>query len=135
MLDSKTLAGSSEVAGAVGSAAVGEDALDGNAVSLVEVRCLVESGYDALDLLVGKQAGEGEAGVIIDGDVQAFDAGTAVAQGAIAGGADTRALEAAQLLDVEVEELAWMSALVALDWGFWWLEGGETMEAMATKDA
>ncbi|MEA3188680.1 MAG: hypothetical protein QOD99_2510 [Chthoniobacter sp.] len=61
-------------------------------------------------LFVWKKTGESQAGVIIDGDLETFDAGTRVAQSAIAGGADTEALEAAQLLDVEVEELAGMVA-------------------------
>ena len=53
--------------------------------------------------------------MVVDGDVKGFDASVAAAQGAIAGGADAGAVEAAQLLDVEVEEFAWEVTLVAVD--------------------
>ena len=46
-----------------------------DAVSLVEVDGLVESGEDVVDLFVGQKRGEGESGMIIDGDMETFDAG------------------------------------------------------------
>ena len=74
---------------------------------------LLESVEDAGDFFVRKEAGKSEAGVIVDGDVQAFHAGTWIAASAIAGGTDAGLREAAQLLDVEVKEFAGLGAFVA----------------------
>jgi hypothetical protein len=88
--------------------------------------------------------------MIVDGDVETLDAGAWVAHGAIAGGgspvrrpslvpsassADAGALEAAQLLDVEVEEIAWRSALVADDGRLGRFERREPVEPVTTQDA
>ena len=128
-------AGGGEEFGAVGGAAIGEDARDGDAVIFVEGDGLVESGEDAPGFLVREEGGEGEAGMIVDGDVEAFDAGAWVAVGFVAGGADAGPGEAAELLDVEVEEVAWSVAFVAEDGRFWRFERGETMEAMSAENA
>ncbi len=104
-------------------------------VSLVEVDGLVESGEDVVDLFVGKKRGEGESGMIVDGDVETFDAGVVIAQRAIAGGTDAGAREAAQLLDVEVKEFARVIAFVAEDGRFWRFEGREAVEAVAAQNA
>ena len=79
-------------------------------MSGVKAERLLESVEDAGDFFVRKQAGKSEAGVIVDGDVQAFHAGTWIAASAIAGGADAGLGEAAQLLDVEVKEFAGLGA-------------------------
>ena len=104
-------------------------------MSGVERDGLVESGEDTGDLFVREERGEGEAGMIIDRDVETLDAGAWVAEGAVAGGAHARACEAAQFLDVEVEELARMVAFVADDGGLDWFERREPVEAVAAQDA
>ena len=104
------------------------------ALSLVEVDSVVEGAENAGDLLVREEAGKGEAGVVVDGDVEAFDAGARIAEGAIAGGADAGPREAAQFLDVEMKEFARVSTLVTLWRRFGRLEGGEAMEAVAAQD-
>ena len=73
--------------------------------------------------------------MIIDGDVETLDASARVAEGAIAGGADARAREAAQFLDVEVEELARMVSFVANDGRLNWFQRREPVEAVAAQDA
>jgi hypothetical protein len=90
---------------------------------------------DALGAFVREETSEGEAGVIVDGDVETFDAGAGVAEGAIPGGAHAWAMKAAELLDVEVEELAWGRAFVAQGGRFGRFERGETIEVMAAQDA
>ena len=55
--------------------------------------------------------------------------------GAVAGGADAGLGEAAQLLDVEVEEFAGEIAFVAEDGRFGRFEGGEAVAAVAAQDA
>ncbi len=104
-------------------------------MSGVEADGLVEGVEDAGRLFIREETSEGEAGVIVDGDVEAFDAGAGVAEGAIAGGADAWAREAAELLDIEVKELAWGGALVTLNGRFGRFQGREAVEVMAAQDA
>ena len=134
MFEAELLTGGGEVAGAIGRAAVGQDALAGDAMSFVKSDGLVESGEDAVDLFIWQEAGEGETGVIIDGDVETLDAGAWVADGAIAGSADAGAGKAAQLLDVEVKEFARVSTLITLWRRFGAIESGEAVEAVSAQD-
>ena len=93
------MAGSSKEFGAVGGAAIGEEALDFDAMVFVEAESLIESDEDAGQFFVWKETGEGEAGMVVDGDVETFDTGAWVAEGAIPGGADAGEMEAAKLLE------------------------------------
>ena len=135
MLEAELMAGGGEGFGAISGAAIGQDLLDFDPVSGVEAEGLVESVEDAVGPFIRKQTSEGEAGVVIDGDVETFEAGAGVALSAVAGGADAWAQEAAELLDVEVEELAWRGAFVAQRRRFWRFERRETIEVMTAQDA
>jgi hypothetical protein len=73
----------SEEFGAIGGAAVGEDAADGDGVILVKGDSLAESGQHVGGAFVGEEAGEAEAGVIVDGDVETLDAGARIALGSV----------------------------------------------------
>src|SRR5262245_28493741 len=88
MLKAELAAGLGKEFGAISGTAVGEDALDGDAMSFVEVDGQVESGQDAGDFFIRKQRGKSEARVVIDGDVEGLDAGAGITMGTIAGGAD-----------------------------------------------
>jgi len=135
MCEAEFMAGGSEDFGAIGGAAIGEELLDGEAVSGVEAKGQVQSVEDALGAFVREETSEGEAGVIIDGDVETFDAGAWVAEGAITGGAHAGAMEAPELLDVEVEEFAGRGAFVAPRPRFGRIERGEPTEVMTAQDA
>ena len=75
----------------------------------------LEEGDGALLPLVGQDLREGDARGIVDADVDELpaDAADAGLAGAVAGDAVADALEAAELLDVDVDQLAGMLALVA----------------------
>jgi hypothetical protein len=133
--EAEFMAGSGEEFGAISGGAIGEELLDGEAVSGVETEGQVQSVENALDAFVGEETGEGEAGVIIDGDVEAFDAGAWVAEGAITGGAHAWTKKAPELLDVEVEEFAGGGAFVAPRRRFGRIERGEPIEVMTAQDA
>ena len=135
MLEAELMAGGGEGFGAIGGAAIGEDLLDFDPVSGVETDGLPQSDENALGPFIWEQASEGEAGVVVDGDVETFNAGSWVAEGAIAGGADAWAKEAAQLFDVEVEEVARGSAFVAQRRRFGRFERREAIEVMTAQDA
>jgi hypothetical protein len=75
LAQAELLTGGGKEFGAISRTAVGEDALDLDAMSLIELDSLVESGEEALGLLVWKEGGESETAVVVDGDVEALDAG------------------------------------------------------------
>ena len=135
MFEAELMAGGGEEFGAIGGAAIGQDLLDFDTVSGVEADGLLQSVEHARSPFVWEQTSEGEAGVVVDGDVETFDAGSWVAEGAIAGGADAWAKEAAQLFDVEVEEVARGSAFVAQRRRFGRFERREAIEVMTAQDA
>jgi hypothetical protein len=71
--------------------------------------------------------------VVVDGDVEAFDIGAWFAEGAVAGGADAGAAEAAQLLDVEMKEVAGSMAFVAHNGRFGRFERREAAEERSAR--
>jgi hypothetical protein len=75
----------------------------------------LQEGDGALLALVGQDLGEGDARGGVEADVVEFPTGAAAPAGARAGDAMADLLEAAELLDVEVEQLAGVVALVASD--------------------
>src|SRR4051812_3841884 len=94
----------------------------------------IEEGYGAVLALVGQPGGEGQPRGIVDGDVEVFPAGAALAAlpGAVAGDAVADAVDPAELLDVDVDQLAGVLALVTDDRGLG-LKGGEAVEPEPTQ--
>jgi hypothetical protein len=135
MADAQLKAGSGEEFGAVGGAAVGEDALDVNAMSLIEGDGLMEGGENAGSFFIREKGGKSQAGMVIDGDVKGLDAGARIAMGTIAGGADARLEKAAKLFNIKMKELAGGIAFVTQDRRLGRIEGGEAIEAMTLEDA
>ena len=119
---------------AVGTAVVGHDPLDGDAVAREPGQCALEEGDRAGLAFVRQDLGVGESRGVIAGDVQVFSANAAVAvdhAGAPAGDTVADTGDAAELLGVDVDQLAWLLALVAPD------RGGriELLEAAQTQAA
>src|SRR3954453_21599941 len=113
---------------AVGRAVVGDQLLDGDAVAREVLDGAAQEADGGDRLLVGEDLDVGQAGGVVDRDVHVFPAdevaAVPVGVGAAAGGAslarlasepvpDT-AVDASELLDVDVEQLARPGALVAL---------------------
>src|SRR5215207_8870255 len=105
---------------AVGGAVVGQQSLDMDAVTLVEADGSAQECDHRRGLLVAEDFGVGQPGRVIDRDVHELPA-KAVARAVIALlGASLRAKDAvpgtgdpAELLDVNVDQLAWAGTLVA----------------------
>ena len=97
VFDAQLLAGGGEELGAVGRATVSQEACDLDAVLLVEGDRLAQRLQGTGDLFVGMEGGEGEAGMIVDGDVEALDTGARIAMSAVARGAHAGLLEAARV--------------------------------------
>lgn len=94
-----------------------------------------QEGNCALLLLVGQDLGEGDPRCIVDGDVDKLPAGApGLAQPSIAGDPVTDAVEARELLDVDVNQLAGVSPLVAAN-RLGGLERCQAIEAEALEDA
>jgi hypothetical protein len=72
--------------------------------------------------------------MIVDGDMEGFDAGARIAVRAIAGGADAGLVKAAQLFNIQMEELAGSGAFVTDDWWLGRIEGSQAVEAMTLED-
>ncbi len=102
MLEAELAAGAGKEIGAIRGAAIGEDGLDGDAVVLIKGQGLLERGEDTGDFFVGKEGGESDSGMIIDGDVERLNARAGVAVGAVAGGADAGLMEAAKLFNIKM---------------------------------
>ncbi len=88
----------------------------------------VEKGDGSGGGFIREELGESEAAVAVDGQVRIFQTSASdVIALAVAGYAMADALDAGELLDIEVEEFAWVCAFVALD--RWRL--GELREALS----
>jgi Transposase len=115
VLDAELETSGAEVAGAIAGAVVGEQAANGDAMLGIEGNGGVQEGDGGFALLVGQHAGEGEAGVIVDGDVQSLPAGELGAAAAAAIATNGNLLIAGHALDVEMEQIAGSGMLVAHD--------------------
>ncbi len=102
MTDIETTAGIAEEPGAVTRAVVGEQAADADAERAIVTDGSIEESYGGVAPLIGEDLGESHTGVVVDGDVHEFPAGAAAAVGFVGGDAMTGALEAAELLDIEM---------------------------------
>jgi hypothetical protein len=103
----------------VAGAVVGHHPLDLDAEAFVVGQSSLEEGVGTAFLLVGHDLGEGDARVIVDGDMDKLPAepfapcSPIALSSAIAGDAVANAIDPAELLDVDVDHLARMLALVA----------------------
>src|SRR5206468_6969948 len=96
-------------------AVVGEDGLDRELVVVVEAAAVVEEVEGGAGCFVRVEGGVGEAAVVVDADVEVVPAGLAFAAGEQAGAGVAGAFDAAEFLDVDVDELAWSLPLLADD--------------------
>lgn len=114
---------------------VGEDGLDGDAVSFVEGDGLVECVEDAGSFFVREERGKSQATVVIDGDMERLRAGTRIAMGPIAGGANARLEKAAKLFNIKMKEFTGRGAFITDDWRFWRLKRSQPIETVTFEDA
>jgi len=118
---------------AITDSVVGEDGADRHVVAREEGDGFSQRGNHVRDLFIRFDAGKAEAAVIVDGDVDGFDARALAAVGTIAGAAHARPDEATQFLDVEMEQFAGRGALIPLD-GRFRFQVGQAVEVVAAQD-
>jgi hypothetical protein len=114
---------------------VSEDALDGDAVGLIESDGLMEGGEDAGCFFIWKKTGKSDARMIINGDVERLDARAWIAMRTVSGGANAWLVKAAKLFNIKMKQLTGSGAFITHDRRLWRIEGGEAVEAMAFEDA
>jgi hypothetical protein len=108
-------AGVSEEVGSIAGAVFGQDALDAHPAPTKPGRGAFQETRRGLLALVGQDLDGGEPRVVVDADMDEVPANspTAAVSGAPAGHAMAGTAESAQLLDVEMEQLARPLLLVA----------------------
>ena len=134
--ETETLTGSAEGKGPVAGAVVGHHALDLDTELCVIGDCGPEEGCGTSLLLVGRDVGEGNAGVIVDTNMRVLPANpAAIALAcAVAGDAMADLIEFTELFDVDVDQFAGPLALVAPH-RLGWFQRSEPIEAQPPKDA
>ena len=102
-----------KVMGAIATAVIGEQSADGDTVAGEEVNRIPEEGDGGMGLLIGEDASEGHAGVIVDSDMQGLPTRMFLLPTAAAIAAPNDLLEAGHAFDVEMEEIAGEGMLIA----------------------
>src|SRR5271155_3928615 len=103
----------------VGRAVVGHDAGDRDPERLEVIEGAHKEGSSGFLALVGQDFGVGQARMVVDTNVGDLEAGAGTAF--LVGASKARdAMEAAELLGVEVEQVAGRGVLIALNRRRWW---------------
>jgi len=106
----------------VGRAVVGHDAGDRDPERLEVIEGAHEEGSSGFLALVGQDFGVGQARMVVDTNVGDLEAGAGTAFLVGASNARADAMEAAELLGVEVEQVAGRGVLIALNRRRWWVQ-------------
>src|SRR5512134_754895 len=133
--EAEALAGFAEGRGEIAGSVVGHDPLDSHAEALVVGDGGLQEGNGAFLAFGGHDLSDGNPGVVVDADMHELpaDAACPALTGSIAGDAVPDPVEAAQLLDVDVDELARVLAFVASHW-LGRFQGLEAVQAQAPQD-
>jgi hypothetical protein len=136
VLDAEVAASVAEGERLIAAPIVGHDAGDGDAEAFVISHGRPEKGHGAVGGFVGLDLGEGDAGMVVNADVDEIPASAAalVRTRPIAGDAVADTLETPELFDVDVNDLAWVLALIAA-LRFGRLQITYPVQAQAAQDA
>ena len=117
VLEEHSLAGVSELLGAVAGTVVGEQSAHTDAVGSEEGHRRAQEGASSFRLLIGQHLSKGHARVVVDGHMQSGEAGMLVlaAQAAIAAQGDLG--KACHAFDIQVQQVTRMRVLVTLHGG------------------
>jgi len=137
MFDAKACASAGEVLCAIARAIVGHDAGDGDPERTIVVDGVVEEGDCTRRPLVGEDLSAGEAGMVVDRDVDELPSDPTFVgmTGAVTGDAVADLPEACQLLNVDVDDLARAFAFVARPARLLGFERAQAAESARLEDA
>jgi len=135
MSQGQAIAGLGEVLRDVARGVVGHHGLDSDTLAGKPGECTLEESHRGAFSLVGQDLDVGEAGGIVDTDVDILPAYTPSPVSLVAGDATPDAPDLAELLDIEVQELAGIAPAIALYGRWWWVQGPEFPKPMVLEDA
>ena len=124
---------SGEEMGDVGGSVVGHNPADLDAVALEEDQRTAQEGRCGIGLFVGQDLDIGKTREVVDSDVDKLPTRTWASGRSIAMDTVTDSFDSAQLLDIEVDEVAGMLALVSED-RFFRVEISKSRKASALED-
>jgi len=113
VFESHVATGLAKLVGAIAAAVIGEQGADGDAVAREEVNGVPKKGDGGGSFLIGEDAREGQARVVVDGDVQSLPPRMFLLTTAAAVTAPNDLLEAGHALDVEMQKIAGKGMLIA----------------------
>ncbi len=113
VFDVELVEGIAEAPVSVAGAVIGKDAADGDAEAGVKGAGHEEEEDGGAMTLIGEDGGEGDAGMVIDGDVQVLPAGAASFPAAVAVDAMAGVHDAGQTLDIQVQQVSRVVVFVA----------------------
>src|SRR3954452_5869284 len=136
MLDAQIPTSIAECEGLVATPIIGHDARDGDAEAFVISHSRLEEGNSTLRRLIGLDLGEGDAGMVVNADVDEIPTGATafVRATRIAGDPVADTLETPEFFDVEVNDFAWILALIAT-FRLGRLQIADPVQAQAAQDA
>lgn len=130
----KVFADVSEAVRDVAGAVVGHDGLDPDTLAQEPGNGSFEEGGRRGGSLIGHYLSVSQTRSVIDGDVDELPADAADTSGAVTVDTMSHASDAAEFLDVDVDELSRMVSLIAHD-GFFGIEVFESGDPVASQDA
>ena len=102
-----------ELVGAIAAAVIGEQGANGDATASEEVNRILEESDGGVGPLIGEDASEGQARVVVDGDVQSLPPRMFMLATPTAIAPPNDLLEAGHAFDVEMEKIARKGMLIA----------------------
>src|SRR5271165_1225168 len=133
-LDAEFVAAGDEAARAEAGAVIGHHPANGNAQAGKVSHRLAQEFAGGDSLFVWQQGGEGDAGVVIDGDIEELPSGATGFVLGISGEAMAGFGDASQLFDVAMQQVSRGGMLVTKD-GNGWLQRASGVESQAGEDA
>ena|SRR5579864_8009120 len=115
VLEAQLLAGAAKLVGAIAAAIIGEQSAHADTVAGEELHRLAQKSDRGVGLLIGQDLGEGQARVIVDGNMQGLPTRMRAPTPTAAIAAPAYLLEAGHTLDIEVQQVSGSGAFVAHD--------------------
>jgi hypothetical protein len=113
VLQAHLLTGAAKMVRAIAAAVIGQQSAHPDAVAGEEIHRGAQKSDGAVGLLIGQDLGEGQARVIVDGDVQGLPTRMRVAATAATVAPPTHLLEAGHALDVEMQQVSGSGTFIA----------------------
>jgi hypothetical protein len=132
--NAESSAGVTEPVGAIATSVVGKQGANGDAVLGIKSNGVAQESEGSFGFLVGQQLGEGEAGVIIDGDMERLPAGVLPPPATSSIATNGNLLIARHSLDVEMQQISRKGVFITHH-GWGGMQIAPAIETSAPQDA